>query len=289
MASTKTTKVEAMRNKKATIKSLRERLLNGAPDSVYQTRQQIVFALAKLEARTVLMEYLRKPLKIADPVVRAAEEAVQSSAARELARWKNKKTFDFLLEFAKKCHRTGTLEALAEFERIETTPIFIATLEDDFYRPAAEKGLRKLGSTAKSDLIRSLLIPVKQRGFEPPWSVRRRQSILSILLDANFIHDDWKAVRALIKDSHPEIIAGISVLAASFAPAKDRSRAAQRIIAVYAKAAGDWRTVRDLEECLIKLQPESAIALDRAFERQIFENNPKIMERLVRVRNKLKA
>lgn len=280
---------EAICNKKTTVKALRDRLLNGAPDSFCQIRQQVVFALAKLGARSVLLEYLRKPLEIADPVVRAAEEAVQGSAARELLRWKDNRTFSFLMEFTQKYRRTGALEALSEFERIETIPIFIATLEDDFYRPAAEKGLRRLGNAAKPHLIRSALTPVLKDGYEPPWSVRRRRSALSILADANISHKDWNAIRALLRDLHPEIVAGISALAATFAPIKDRSYATRRIIATYSIAAGDLRTVIDFEECLLKLQPESAIAIDHALKHRIFQNNPKVAEHLHRIRNKMKS
>ncbi|MHB1769505.1 MAG: hypothetical protein ACYCPH_00235 [Minisyncoccota bacterium] len=71
------------------VRALRDYLINGGPNGVYQPRQQAVFALAELGARSVLLEYLQKPQHIEDPIARFGEDAVQSSAARELSRWKD--------------------------------------------------------------------------------------------------------------------------------------------------------------------------------------------------------
>ena len=316
MASTKTTMIEARRNKKdlermqrlivelvslvgseetmsqlvpygdRAVKALKEYLLKGEPGSVYQPRQQAVFALAALGARDVIMEYLRTPQEIPDPVVRFAEEAVQSSAARELVRWKDEETFRFLMEFAIKKRRTGAIEALSEFQRPESAPVFIAAIEDDYYRPAGEEGLRKLGDAAKPYLIHAALTPSIDKGDELPWSVRRRQTALSLLADTHITKEDWQILRVILSDKHSEIVSGIGTLAAQVAPKKDRACAARQIISVY-PAADYQRTIMELEMCLMRLQPESAVAIDHALERDALKNNSETMKRLARIRKKM--
>ena len=66
------------------IPPLRSFLLRGAPQSLYQPRQLAVETLAELGAKDVLIEYLRAPAMIDDAVVRHGEDAVRSTAAREL-------------------------------------------------------------------------------------------------------------------------------------------------------------------------------------------------------------
>jgi hypothetical protein len=317
MASTKIAMIEARRNKKDSerihrlivklvslvgseettsqlvpygdraVKALKEYLLKGKPGSVYQPRQRAVFALAALGARDVLIEYLRMPQEIADPVVRFAEEAVQSSAARELVRWKDEETFRFLMEFSIKKRLTGALEALSEFQRPESAPVFIAAIEDDYYRPAGEKGLRKLGDAAKPYLIRAALTPSIDEGDELLRSVQRRQTALSLLVDTHITKEDWQILRVILSDKHPEIVAGIGTLSAQVAPKKDRERAARQIISVY-PAADYWWTIMELETCLMRLQPEAAVAIDYALKRDALKNNSEAMKRLVLIRKKMR-
>ena len=264
------------------IVALREYLLKGKPHSVYQSRQQAVLALAALGAREVLLEYLSTPREINNADVLAAEQLVESSAARELVRWKDPATFKFLMQYAKQNRRTGALEALAEFRKKEAAPLFIAALEDDYYRPAGEQGLRKLGSAAKPRLLRAALTPSLDEGDEPLWSLRRRQAALSILADIRLTDKNWQALRPLLTDEHPEIAAGLGTLAATVAPKKDRARAAEQIVAAY-RRTDYWRTFMELDEALTRLQPEAIIAIDRALENYAAEDNSEAVWRLRRI------
>jgi HEAT repeat protein len=92
--------------------ALREFLLKGKPRGIYQPRRWAVEALAGLGAKDALLEYLRMSKRIADPVVRMGEEAVENEAARQLGAWRTGEVFEALLDVARERRRAGVLEAL---------------------------------------------------------------------------------------------------------------------------------------------------------------------------------
>jgi hypothetical protein len=130
--------------KKAAIKLLKQALLEGELEGVYQVRQNMVYALSKLGAKGVLVQYLRHPRETTNPVLKFAEEAVESTAAHELGQWKDDRTFNFLLRYTKTRLRNGGLEALGESGRQKARPVLEAALADDFYGPTAKRALEKL-------------------------------------------------------------------------------------------------------------------------------------------------
>ena len=69
------------------IRPLRDILLYGEVGGLSIPRPQVVWALAELGARDVLMEYLFMKKRSADPVARRAEAIVENTAARALAAW----------------------------------------------------------------------------------------------------------------------------------------------------------------------------------------------------------
>ena len=69
------------------IRPLRDILLYGELGNVSIPRPQVVWALAELGARDVLLEYLAMEKDIADPVTRQAETIVENTATRALAAW----------------------------------------------------------------------------------------------------------------------------------------------------------------------------------------------------------
>ncbi|MGC2330695.1 MAG: HEAT repeat domain-containing protein, partial [Candidatus Acidiferrales bacterium] len=112
------------------IPPIRSFLLQGRPRGIYQPRQLAVETLGELGAKDVLLEYLNKPLAIEDPVVRHAEDAVRSTAARELARWQTQDVFECLMRLAKDHLLSGIVEALGTFRRAEAMPYFLWALGD---------------------------------------------------------------------------------------------------------------------------------------------------------------
>lgn len=99
------------------ISPLRSFLLGGTPRSIYQPRQLAVETLAELGAKDVLIEYLSAPAIIDDAVVRHGEDAVRSTAARELARWQTEDVFQVLRQISLNQLLPGIVEALGGFER----------------------------------------------------------------------------------------------------------------------------------------------------------------------------
>ena len=82
------------------IRPLRDILLYGEIDGLTLARPQVVWALAELGARDVLLEYLAMYEDIADPIVRQAEDedVVKNAAARALAAWGSEDVVSALLK-----------------------------------------------------------------------------------------------------------------------------------------------------------------------------------------------
>ena len=165
----------------AAIPPLREFLLSGRITSVPQPRMWAVEALALLEARDVLIEYLRAPSRGADAQLQFAEDAVKNTAGRRLSAWRDNETFEILLDFCRKRNLPGVIETVAEFERPEAIPSLDRALEDDMCRTAAEDGLRRLGPAARNALVLSAVTPLPNADEETPSSLCRRRSTLRLL------------------------------------------------------------------------------------------------------------
>jgi HEAT repeat protein len=80
------------------IRPLRDILLYREIDGFSIPRPQVVWALAELGARDVLLEYLDMEEDIADPIVRQAEDVVKNTAARALAAWGSEDVVSALLK-----------------------------------------------------------------------------------------------------------------------------------------------------------------------------------------------
>jgi hypothetical protein len=80
------------------IRPLRDILLYGDVGGLSIPRPQVVWALAELGARDVLLEYLAIEKDIADPVVWQAEAIVENTAARALAAWHREDVSSALLK-----------------------------------------------------------------------------------------------------------------------------------------------------------------------------------------------
>ena len=80
------------------IRPLRDILLYGEAGGISIPRPQVVWALAELGARDVLLEYLTMKKDIADPVVWRAEAIVEKTAARALAAWCSEDVVSALLK-----------------------------------------------------------------------------------------------------------------------------------------------------------------------------------------------
>jgi len=272
------------------IPALREFLLTGRVTTVPQPRMWAVEALARLEARDVLIEYLQAPSLVSDPQLLFAEDAVRSTAGRRLSAWRDNQTFEILLELCRKRSIPGAIESLAEFERAEAIPCLDRALEDDMCRSAAEEGLRKLGPKARTALLLSAVTPLPNADEETPSSLCRRRSVLRLLTEIGVDRQNWPELRPLLAENDPELLGRLAQIAASVEDPGDRAFAARGLVSSLARLP--WFVLKEAEEALVALAPESVPPIDAEVSRRL--SNPplvragdEILRMLRRVQTKL--
>jgi hypothetical protein len=220
------------------IPPLRSFLLNGRARSIYQPRQLAVETLGELGAKDVLLEYLKEPLAIKDAVVRFGEDAVRSTAARELARWQTADVFDCLTRAGSDHLLPGIVEALGAFRRIETMPYFLRALGDGVCRSHAEEAIRGLGIAARPFLIDAAVPGDSAVDQESSSSLQRRRWVLRILLDLALSEQDWTRLRGLLGEDDSEIVITTARIGLEVAQMPDRLGAVRRLIEMLPRA--DW-------------------------------------------------
>lgn len=141
------------------IEPLRRFLFDDKPSSVYQPRQHAAEALAALGAKDLLVEYLLREKDIPDPIDRYGEEAVEGTAARLIARWRDEAVYAVLLQRLRKKPLPGLIDAISEFHRTEPIPLLIRCLGDSICCTFAEKALRRLGQAAYRELLAAARAP----------------------------------------------------------------------------------------------------------------------------------
>lgn len=220
------------------IHPLRSFLLLGRPRGIFQPRQLAAETLAQLGAKDVLLEYLSTPVVINDAVVRHGEDAVRSTAARELARWQTDEVFECLRRVGLEHLLPGVVEALGTFRRTETMPYFLWALGDGVCRSYAEEAIRGLGEAAHPLLLEAAGAPSPSAEEESPASVQRRRWVLRILSDLKMSENDWVRLRELLEEDDPEIAITTARIALTVGPPPDKWRAVRRLIEILPRA--DW-------------------------------------------------
>jgi hypothetical protein len=218
------------------IAPLRRFLLQGRPRGIFQPRQLAVETLAQLGAKDVLVEYLDKSLPTPDPVVRFGEDAVKSTAARELARWPTDDVFQCLTNVGLNHLLPGVVEALGIFRRMEAMPYFLWALGDGVCRSYAEDAIRNLGVAARPFLLEAVRKPNPSAEEEAPSSLQRRRWVLRILGDWNVSDEDWTRLRESLEENDPEIVITTARIGLEVAPMPDRWRAIHRLIEMLPRA-----------------------------------------------------
>ena len=218
------------------IPPLRRFLLQGRPRGIFQPRQLAVETLAQLGAKEVLIEYLDKPLPTKDPVVRFGEDAVRSTAARELARWPDDEVFHCLLRAGLDHLLPGIVEALGTFRRTEAMPYFLWALGDGVCRSSAEEAIRALGAAAQPFLMDAVSERNPSAAEEVPSSFQRRRWALRILADLQLTEPDWSKLGATLVEDDPEIVITAARIGVEIAPVPDRWCAVRRLIEMLPRA-----------------------------------------------------
>jgi hypothetical protein len=230
------------------IPPLRTFLLGGLPRSIFQPRQLAVETLAELGAKDVLLEYLSAPVVIDDAVVRHGEDAVRSTAARELARWRTEDVFQCLREASFNQLLPGIVEALGVFEREDAMPYFLWALGDGICRSCAEEAIRKLGERARPSLSDAANSPSPSDEEESPSSLQRRRWALRILSELTLSGEEWTKLRNLLDENDAEIAITTARIALETASLSDKKRAIVRLIEVLPRA--DWLRQREARDAL---------------------------------------
>jgi HEAT repeat protein len=178
---------------------LAEFLRNSRPSSIPEARLLAVEGLGTLkgaQAFDALAAIACGSLDaIDDPVVRLAEETVQSRAAEALGEFGSPSAREILLKLLRGKPLIGAAEAVAKSWDIRAIPSLIAWLEDDFVAEAAARALERGGRCAFAPLIDALREKHLRFGEETGMSKRRRARILEILADLLRPHET-----ALIED-----------------------------------------------------------------------------------------
>jgi hypothetical protein len=190
------------------VAALRQFLLGGKPSTVFQPRQIAVEALARIGAKEVLLEFLKAPEQAADPAVRFAEDAVRSTAARELLRWPGEEVATVLIDIMREKPLPGACDAAGQLHLNSAAPYLVDALADDFSRPHAMDALRRMPEAARPLLIDAALLWLMNSGSdENPALHRRALAAVRILSDLDVSADDAALLGPLMASEDPEMVA----------------------------------------------------------------------------------
>jgi hypothetical protein len=157
-----------------------------------------------------LLAYFEKFEPPRDPVVLFAEDAVRSTAAHELMRWREEEVFQALLKAAGQRATMGLIEALGAFGRSEAVPSLFERLEDDLCRNAAFTALCRTPEEARQYAILS----VQQRSLTGPTASRRRRAAAELFRKLGISREEWQDISPLLEDDDPTVV--VCVASAGF-------------------------------------------------------------------------
>jgi hypothetical protein len=238
------------------IPALRQLLFERDPSGLHQPRCCAVHALSMLGANDVLFEFLSAPPEARDPVERAGDDAVVSSAARCLSASRDERVLQLLLRLASGRRRPGVIGALASFRREEAIPYLVDALEEDDCRLLAEPAIIDFGQKAQPLLLSAATTPLPSAGSESETSIRKRRSALGLLMAMGIKREQWAALRHLISDLNPTIAVLACELCLRIAPESEWDGCVRRLVVLLEHA--DWRLENDVEECLVRFYPKAA-------------------------------
>lgn len=243
--------IETVACGKRAVPALRSVLFNREPSGLYETRRRAVEALARLHAHDVLIDYLRTPRDITDPIEQTGEEAVINAVARALAESRDAGVVPPLLELSERQPLAGVVEALGKLRYIKALPYFIRALAEDFTRPAAEAAIRKFGPQARDVLLETAIRRVPSDEQESVSSKRRRRSALELYAELGpSPAEACRFLYQLMRDEEP-VIAALACqicLASAHEPAK--LVPVLRLIDLLGSA--NWLLSAEIEDCLVR-------------------------------------
>lgn len=214
-----------------TVPFLARKLLDDAPQSIAVSRCRTVRVLGGLGEEHVLLQYLRRWKQPTDPVVLMAEDAVRSTAAKELLRWPSQELFDVLLASVRQRASLGLVEALGAFGQAEAVPILFQVLQDDLCRNSAKEMLRKTPEHTKIFALQ-LLTTNSLEEQQCPSTLRLLQSSLALLSEIKVLKREWASISPFLVWSDAEIVITCAEIGIRSAPIKQRMAIVSNIFRV---------------------------------------------------------
>jgi hypothetical protein len=197
-------------------------LLAGSPRTISLPRCRAARALGDLGAHATLISYFREYTPPQDPEVLFSEDAVRSTVARELLRWKSDEVFDVLLRAAMQRATSGLILALAEFQRAEAIPVLFAVLEDDFCRDTAKDALRMVLREACHYAVLTIR-GLTETSIMGPASLRRRRATLQLMSESGISSDEWWDLRNFIADEDADVVIAVAKIGSRIATDEDQA------------------------------------------------------------------
>jgi hypothetical protein len=228
---------------------LRALLFSREPSGLFQARVRAIDALARLDARDILVEYLGTPREIYDPVERLGEDAVINAAARALANQRDPRVLDLLLRLAQRPCLTGVIYALGAFRATRAIPLLVEALAEDASRLTAEIALKKIGASARAALIEAAIRRSDEPSPELESRLRQRRSALRLLLEMGASRRVWQAVKSLKHDEDVQIAVLACELGLSSGSPTEKREAARCLVNLATKV--DWALHDEIERYLV--------------------------------------
>lgn len=232
---------------KPAIPYLEHLLLDRSPRTISIPRCRAVHALGELGAYATLSKYLSRYERPADSVVLFAEDAVRSTAAKELARIRSEEVYHVLLDATRQRATSGLVQALGAFRRHESVPLLFQLLEDDLCRVDALAELRKVPNAAQPYAI-ILLRGSTGTPIEGTTFSRRRHSTLQLLVDFRISEGEWPEIRQYLHDEDLDCVVAAARLGLLLARAVNRESIVEALIG--ASARMNWAQEMEVIEIL---------------------------------------
>jgi hypothetical protein len=206
-------------------------LLARPPRTISIPRARAVHALGELGAYSVLLKYFERYEKPGDAAVLFAEDAVRSAAGKELARVRREEVYHVLLDTARQRATSGLVQALGEFRRHESVPLFFELLEDDLCRNDALTELRKVPEAARP-YATLLLRGCTDMPIQGSIASRRRRCTLQLLNEFGISGTDWPEIREYLHDDDLDCVIATACIGFSAAPKSETDAIVEALIEV---------------------------------------------------------
>ena len=226
---------------------LKQFLLDGVPRTIALPRCRAARALGELGAYTALIAYFREYTLPPDASVLFAEDAVRSTVARELLRWKTEEVLHVLLNAARQRATGGLVLAIGEFRRAEAVPLLFELLEDDFCREEAKDALRKVPAMAHAYAI-LMIRGWAEVSFPDSFALRRRRATLQLLEELNVTAEEWNDLREFLDEPDADVVIATARLGFRVGGEDEQRRIVQALFQVSERV--HWAQETEIQELL---------------------------------------